>query len=50
MLVVGLICFLLGWFLAIHILVVLGIILAIIGAVLLVASETGHPLGGRRWY
>lgn len=50
MFVVGLICLLLGWFLAIHFLVVLGIILMIVGAVLYVAASVGHPVGGRHWY
>lgn len=28
----------------------IGIILAIIGVVLIIAEGYGHPVGGRRWY
>lgn len=51
MLVIGLICIVLGYLLGIGVLTTIGIILAVIGAVLLVAGAAGHPVGGRRyWY
>lgn len=51
MIVIGLICLLLGYFLGIHILYVIGGILLIIGLVLLVLGGVGHPVGGRRsWW
>jgi hypothetical protein len=40
----------LGWALGIGLLTTLGIILAVIGAVLLVLGGMGHPVGGRTWY
>lgn len=45
MLILGLILLLLGWLLGISALWIIGLILAVVGAVLLVA-----PVGGRRWY
>lgn len=34
-----------------HVLFVIGLILAVIGLVLIVAGGVGHPVGGRRyWY
>lgn len=51
MLIGGLLLLLLGYFLHIGILTTIGIILLIIGAVLLVAAQVGHPVGGRRnWW
>ena len=51
MLILGLILALCGYFFAIQILWVIGIILLIVGAVLLVIEFAGHrQVGGRRWY
>jgi len=48
MLILGLICLIIGFILGIHILWIIGIILAIIGIVLLVLPV--DRVGGRRWY
>lgn len=52
MIVIGLICLLLGYFLGIHILYVIGGILLIIGLVFLLLGSpaVGHPVGGRRYW
>jgi membrane-bound ClpP family serine protease len=50
MLIGGLILLLLGWFLGISILLWIGVIVLVIGAVLLIAGQTGHPVGGRSNY
>jgi hypothetical protein len=51
MVVIGIICLVLGYLLNISVLTTIGIILAVVGAVLLVAGVAGHPVGGRRyWY
>ena len=50
MLILGVILLVLGWALGIGILETIGIILAVIGAVLLIAGAAGHPVGGRTWY
>lgn len=51
MLIIGIICLILGFVLGIQILWIIGIILAVIGGVLLIAGATGRAIGGRRyWY
>ena len=50
MLIGGLILALLGWFLGISVLLWIGVIILIIGAVLMVAGQTGHAVGGRQHY
>jgi membrane protein implicated in regulation of membrane protease activity len=45
----GLILLLLGIFIPVHILFVIGVIMLIVGAALWAAAELGHPIGGRRW-
>lgn len=52
MLILGVVLILLGYFLAIPVLVTIGIVLACVGAVLLLVSMIGHrEIGGRRyWY
>lgn len=50
MLILGLVLLVLGFVFGISILWTIGIILVIIGAILLVLSYTGHPVGGRRYY
>ena len=50
MLILGVILLVLGWALGIGILETIGIILAVIGAVLLIAGAAGHPVVGRTWY
>jgi hypothetical protein len=51
MLVIGLICIVVGVLLGINIITTIGIILAVVGALLLVAGVAGHPVFGRRyWY
>lgn len=50
MLIIGLALLLLGFFLGIYILWVIGIVLLIVGATLLLLGYLGHPVGGRRNY
>ena len=50
MLILGIILLVVGYALGIGILETIGLILAVIGAALLVAGSTGHPVGGRNWY
>jgi hypothetical protein len=50
MLIGGLILLLLGWFLGISILLWIGVIVLLLGAVLMIAGSTGHAVGGRRHY
>jgi hypothetical protein len=50
MLILGLILLLLGWITNIGILVTLGIIFLVVGAVLWILGSTGRPVGGRRHY
>ncbi len=52
MIVLGLVLLVLGLLLGIHLLPVLGINLAVIGAVLAVAGGSGRSIGGRShwWY
>jgi hypothetical protein len=50
MLVLGLILLILGWLTDIGLLVTLGIIVLVIGAVLWIPGATGRPVGGRRYW
>lgn len=50
MLILGIVLLLVGWLLGIGLLVMLGLILAVIGVVLLLAGATGHAVGGRSHY
>jgi hypothetical protein len=50
MILVGILCLILGWALAIHILWIIGIVLVVFGLVLLVAGRFGHPVRGRSHY
>jgi hypothetical protein len=50
MLVLGLILLILGWLTDIGLLVMLGIIVLVIGAVLWILGATGRPVGGRRYW
>ena len=51
MLILGIVLLLFGYFLGIQVLWVIGIILAVVGAVLLLVDLAGHrQIGGRRWY
>ena len=50
MLTIGVVLLLLGFFLGIPILWTIGVILAVIGAVLLVMGSLGRQVGGRRYY
>jgi hypothetical protein len=51
MIVLGLILLILGWLLGISILWTIGLIVLIIGIVFLVLGQTGHAIGGRKyWY
>jgi Family of unknown function (DUF6131) len=49
-LILGLVLLILGWLTNIGILVSLGIILLVIGAVLWILGSMGRPVGGRRHY
>lgn len=51
MIILGLICLLIGYFLGISILYYIGGILLIIGIVLLILGNVGRPVGGRKvWF
>ncbi|MGY2060795.1 DUF6131 family protein [Nocardia pseudobrasiliensis] len=50
MIVLGIILIVVGYLLGIGILTTIGIILAVIGAALLLLGSVGRPVGGRRWY
>ncbi|MGH3755378.1 MAG: DUF6131 family protein [Pseudonocardiaceae bacterium] len=50
MIVLGVILLLLGYFLSIQILWVLGIILLVVGVVLFLLGSVGRSVGGRRHY
>ena len=50
MLILGVLLIVIGWLLGIGILETIGIILAVVGAVLLVLGAAGHPVGGRTWW
>lgn len=50
MLILGIICLVIGYCLGIGLLETLGLVLAVIGAVLLVLSLAGRPVGGRTWF
>ena len=50
MLILGLVLLVIGYLANIGILVTIGIILLIIGAVLWVLGSVGRPIGGRRHY
>lgn len=51
MILLGILLLLVGWLTGIGILYTLGVIVLVIGVVLLVAAQLGHPVGGRsRWY
>lgn len=50
MIILGIILVLIGWFVPIHILFVVGIVLVVVGAVFEVLGQTGRPVGGRRWW
>jgi hypothetical protein len=48
MLILGVICLILGFVLHIQVLWIIGIVLAVIGAILLILPV--ERVGGRRWY
>ncbi|MGH3942692.1 MAG: DUF6131 family protein [Pseudonocardiaceae bacterium] len=50
MIVLGVILLVVGYLLGIHILWILGIILAVVGVVLLLLGSAGRAVGGRRHY
>ena len=50
MLTTGVVLLILGFLLGIPILWTLGVILAVVGAVLLVLGSLGRTIGGRRFY
>ena len=50
MIALGLVLMLLGFLLGIPILWTVGIVVAVIGAILLVLGSTGRQVGGRRHY
>jgi hypothetical protein len=50
MLILGLVLLILGYLANIGLLVTLGIILLVIGAVLWILGSMGRPVGGRRHY
>jgi len=50
MVVLGVILLLLGFFLAVHILWIVGVILLVAGAVAALLGGFGYPIAGRRHY
>lgn len=51
MIVLGIILLVLGFLLALHVLIWLGVILLVIGTALALLGATGRAVGGRRyWY
>ena len=50
MIVLGIVLLLIGWLTGISLLVTLGVILVVAGAVLYVLGAAGRPLAGRRHY
>lgn len=51
MIILGLILLLIGWLADISVLLTIGIILVVIGAILWLLGATGRAVGGRRyWY
>lgn len=50
MLILGIVLLLIGLLFGIQILWILGLILAVIGAALLVSGGMNRPVAGRRWY
>jgi hypothetical protein len=50
MLIAGLLCLLLGFVLGVPILWTIGIVLAVVGAVLMLLGAAGREVGGRRYY
>lgn len=50
MIVLGIVLAVVGFLLGIGLLLWLGVILLVVGAVLALAGGVGHPVGGRRWY
>lgn len=50
MIVLGIILIVVGWLVGIGLLETIGLVLAVIGLILLLLHETGHPVGGRIWY
>lgn len=50
MLILGVVLLVVGFLVGIHLLWVIGAILAVVGGVLLIAGATGHQIGGRRYW
>jgi hypothetical protein len=50
MILLGIILLILGFFLHIHILWTIGIVVLIIGVVLFIIGATGHAVAGRRYW
>lgn len=50
MLILGIILLAVGFLAGIELLWVVGLCLALLGGVLMIAGSTGHPIGGRRHY
>lgn len=50
MIILGVICLLLGFFLGIQVLWIIGIVLIALGLILTLAGALGHAIGGRKTY
>jgi len=50
MLILGIVCLVLGFVLHIEVLWIIGIVLAVVGAILLILAAAGRGVGGRYWY
>lgn len=50
MILLGILLLLLGFFLHIHLLWTIGIVVLIIGVILFIIGATGHPIAGRRYW
>lgn len=50
MIVLGIVLLVLGYFLGIGLLTLLGSILLVLGVVFLILGSVGHQVGGRHWW
>jgi hypothetical protein len=50
MVILGVVLLLIGWFLKVQVLLILGVIGIVVGVILLLLDLSGDRIGGRRWY
>jgi hypothetical protein len=49
-LVLGVVLIVVGWLTGIGIIETIGLVLAVVGALLMIAAGFGHPVGGRNYW